>query len=214
MSCLIGHAGAPPPEIRRERDVRSATMTAGELEMPSGPFQLALASLENAELRPEITIERAPAPSRLAPYSVAITAEVEVEGEELASGRFVVLHDPAGQDEWAGTFRLVTLARAPLEPDIAGDPLFAEVGWAWLTEALTAHGASYIAASGTVTRVASEGFGGLADRPPAAEVEIRASWTPADEHLGAHLTAWGDLLCTVAGLPPASPDVTVLPPRR
>jgi Protein of unknown function (DUF3000) len=189
-------------------------MTAGELEMPSGPFQLALASLENAELRPEITIERAPAPSRLAPYSVAITAEVEVEGEELATGRFVVLHDPAGQEEWAGTFRLVTLARAPLEPDIAGDPLFAEVGWAWLTEALTAHGASYIAASGTVTRVASEGFGGLADRPPAAEVEIRASWTPADEHLGAHLSAWGDLLCTVAGLPPASPDVAVLPPRR
>src|SRR5215470_3681178 len=89
----IGHARAPPPEIRRERDVRSATMTAGELEMPSGPFQLALASLENAELRPEITIERAPAPSRLAPYSVAITAEVEVDGEELASGRFVVLHD-------------------------------------------------------------------------------------------------------------------------
>lgn len=188
-------------------------MTAGELEMPSGPFQLALASLENAELRPEITIERAPAPSRLAPESVAITAEVEVEGEELATGRFVVLHDPDGQEEWAGTFRLVTLARAPLEPDIAGDPLFAEVGWAWLTEALTAHGASYIAASGTVTRVASEGFGGLADRPPAAEVEIRASWTPADEQLGAHLSAWGDLLCTVAGLPPASPDVAILPRR-
>lgn len=182
--------------------------------MPSEPFQRALASLETAQLRPEIVIERVPAPARLAPYSVAVTAEVDVEGEELATGRFVVLHDPAGQEEWTGTFRLVTYVRAPLEPDIAGDPLFAEVGWAWLTEALTAHGASYVAASGTVTRVASEGFGGLADRPLAAEVEIRASWTPADEQLGAHLAAWGDLLCTVAGLPPASPDVAILRPSH
>ena len=185
-------------------------MTASELEMPPGPFQRALASLDRAEMRPEVTVERTPAPPRLAPYSLAFTAEVEVEGEELASGRFVVLHDPAGHDEWAGTFRLVTFVRAALEPDIASDPLFAEVGWAWLTEALTAHGASYVSASGTVTRVASEGFGGLAGRLPPAEVEIRASWTPADEELGAHLAAWGDLLCTVAGLPPATPGVSPL----
>ncbi len=189
-------------------------MTAGELEMSTGPFQQALASLDHAELRTEITVERAPAPPRLAPYTLALTAEVEIDGEELASGRFVVLHDPAGHDEWAGTFRIVTFVHAPLEPDIAGDPLFPEVGWTWLTEALTAHGASYVAASGTVTRVASEGFGGLAGQPPAAEVEIRASWTPADAELGSHLAAWGDLLCTVAGLPPAAPDVSVLRPRR
>ncbi|MCI0688364.1 MAG: DUF3000 domain-containing protein, partial [Sporichthyaceae bacterium] len=129
-------------------------------------------------------------------------------------GRFVVLHDPAEPAEWAGTFRLVTYVRADLDPEAAIDPLLAEVGWSWLTEALDVRGARYTAASGTVSRVSSEGFGELADRPPAAEVEIRASWTPLSESLDAHLEAWGELLCTAAGLPPLPPGVTPLRPAR
>ena len=48
----------------------------------------------------------------------------------------------------------------------------------WLTEALDAHGAGYHAASGTVTCVATESFGGMADEDGTAQLEIRASWTP------------------------------------
>jgi hypothetical protein len=177
-------------------------------------FRRAQASLEVAQLRPEVTLSDAPAPTRLAPYALAMTAEVTSDGVELATGRFVILHDPAEPAEWRGAFRLVTYVRADLDPETAIDPLLAEVGWSWLTEALDVRGADYTAESGTVSRVTSEGFGELSDRPPAAEVEIRASWTPVGEDLEPHLAAWGELLCTAAGLPPLPPGVTPLRPAR
>ena len=62
-------------------------------------------------------------------------------------------------------------------------------------------GADFTAASGTVTRVASESFGAIAAEPANAQIEIRASWTPLDDAFGAHLLAWCDLLCTTSGLP-------------
>ena len=62
---------------------------------------------------------------------------------ELATGRLVLLHDPAGHEAWQGTFRVVTYVRAELEPEMASDPLLPGVGWAWLTEALDGHGAGF-----------------------------------------------------------------------
>jgi DUF3000 family protein len=179
-------------------------------------FRRALASLRAATPRPEVVLEETPAPQRLAPHAVALTADVTTSGEddELATGRFVLLHDPAGHEAWAGTFRVVTYVRADLEPEMAVDPLLAGVGWAWLTEALDVHGASFGAASGTVTRVASESFGAIAEDSGSAQIEIRASWTPLDDDFDAHLLAWCDLLCTTAGLPPVAPGVVTLPRRR
>jgi hypothetical protein len=143
-----------------------------------------------------------------------MTADVLAGDEELATGRLVLLHDPAGHEAWQGTFRVVTYARADLEPEIAADPLLPGVGWAWLTEALDGHGAAFAAASGTVTRVASESFGAMAAEPGSAQIEIRASWTPLDDAFGAHLLGWCDLLCTTAGLPPVPAGVTSLSLRR
>ena len=93
------------------------------------------------------------------------------------------------------------------------DPLLAEVGWTWLIEALEAHGAAYSAPSGTVTTVASESFGGMGAEPGTAQIEIRASWTPLGE-LTPHVEAWGELLCTAAGLPPVPEGVATMPSRR
>lgn len=177
-------------------------------------FRRALASLRAATPRPEVVIEETPAPQRLAPHGVALTADVIVGDDELATGRLVLLYDPAGHEAWQGTFRVVTYVRADLEPEIADDPLLAGVGWAWLTEALDGHGATFTAASGTVTRVASESFGAMAAEPGSAQIEIRASWTPLDEAFGAHLLAWCDLLCTTAGLPPVPTGVVPLQNRR
>lgn len=145
---------------------------------------------------------------------MALTADVEVDDDELGTGRFVVLHDPAGHDAWAGTFRIVTFARATVEPDLAGDPLLAEVGWAWLMDFLSEHAAAFHAASGTVTRVESESFGGMADRPATAELEVRASWTPDGLDLARHLLAWADLLCQTCGLQPVPRGVVSLPRQR
>lgn len=183
-------------------------------DSPPETFSRALQSLRSARLRPEVSCDEAPAPQRLAPFSVALTADVTVGDEEVGSGRFVVLHNPDGHEAWDGTFRVVTFARAGLEPEMAADPLVTEVGWSWLLECLGAHDLEPMASSGTVTRVASESFGAMAERPASAEIEIRASWTPTDETLlGDHLTAWGDLLCTAAGLPPLPAGVVPLTRR-
>ncbi|MFE9426284.1 DUF3000 domain-containing protein [Kitasatospora sp. NPDC006697] len=181
----------------------------GKESAPIG-FTAAVQALAAARVRPEVRLSPTPAPRRLAPFAWAVTAEVEVDGEELADGRFVLLHDPAGQEAWQGEFRVVTMARAELEPEIAGDPMLGEVGWSWLMDALQAHGAGYAEPGGTVTHAASQYFGALADRTDSTELELRASWTPADGRFERHLSAWADLLAVCAGLPPAVP--APLPP--
>ncbi|NBM20831.1 DUF3000 domain-containing protein [Streptomyces sp. GC420] len=187
------------------------------------PFRKAVEALRTARLRPEVEIEATRPPQRLAPHTFALEAVVLDGEEELADGRLVLLHDPAGHEAWQGSFRLVTLVRAELEPEIATDPLLPEVSWSWLTGALEARGLAFEEASGTVTRAGSHYFGGLADRVPTTQIEIRASWTPR-EGLGGvpdtagHLAAWCDLLCQIGGLPPvgaADAGVVSLPlPQR
>jgi hypothetical protein len=180
---------------------------------PSAEFAQALADLRAARLRPEVRLTEVPAPQRIAPYAVALTAEVlgRDEDDELASGRFVLLHDPAAPEPWEGVWRAVTFARAELEPELATDPMLGAVGWTWLTGALEGHDASYTAEAGTVTRVVSESFAGLSDRSATVEMEVRASWTPLTAEVGVHLQGWADLLCTIAGLPPLPEGVTALP---
>ena len=157
-----------------------------------------------------------PAPRRLAPHAVAFAAEVTKDGDEVATGRFVVLHDPAGQDGWRGDTRVVAFVSADVDADMAADPSLAEVGWSWLTDALNERGAQHTAAGGTVTRTASLTFGLVENPTETNEVEVRASWSPLHAgdgslDLAVHLRAWCDLLCMTAGLPPAG--VTALQPR-
>ncbi|MGH3446043.1 MAG: DUF3000 family protein, partial [Nocardioidaceae bacterium] len=125
----------------------------------------------------------------------------------------VLLYDPAGNDAWEGNFRCVAYARADIDPEMVADPLLGSVGWSWLVECLQSNGAEFVAPSGTVTKVASEGFGGMADDPSNAELEIRASWSPRGG-LTEHVQAWGDLLCMAAGLPPVPAGVVPMPSRR
>ncbi len=179
-------------------------------------FDRALRTLRAARLRPEVHLVEVPGPGRIAPYTVALTAEVRVPtaDDELASGRFVVLHDPAGHEGWDGTFRLVTHVRAQLEAELGADDLLAEVAWTWFDDALADAGVAPHAAGGTVTRVLSQSFGSLAARPAEVAVEIRASWTALDGDLAPHLQAWAVLLCQAAGLPPLPPGVSAMSSRR
>lgn len=180
-------------------------------------FRRAAHDLLNAIWRPELIVEEIPAPQKIAPFAAAVSADVLVGGEDVGTGRLVLLHDPAGNAAWQGTFRCVTFARADVDPEMVSDPLLARVGWSWLIDALKTHDAEYLAPSGTVTSVSSESFGGMEDEDPRAEVEVRASWTPvlADGvGLAAHAQAWGELLCTTAGLPPLPAGVVAMPARR
>ncbi len=178
-------------------------------------FLEAAAGLRAARLRPEVFVEEMPAPQRIAPFAAALSADVSLDGEEVGTGRIILLHDPAGNTAWDGEFRCVAYVRADLDAELVTDPVLGGVGWSWLTDALQAHGAEHTAASGTVTRVATESFGGMADEPASAQVEIRASWTPVDPTaVTAHVEAWGELLCTAAGLAPVPDGVTAMPSRR
>jgi hypothetical protein len=135
-------------------------------------FAQAVRGLRSVRPRPEITLEEVSPPARLAPYAFAIFATVNREPPatsdeslEVASGRLILLHDPAGHEAWEGTLRLVTYVTAELDAEMATDPLLPEVGWSWLTDALDNHHAPYKAAAGTVTQTLSTRFGDLSERP-------------------------------------------------
>lgn len=180
-------------------------------------FEESVAAITAMTWRPELVIEELPAPQKIAPFAVAVSADVVVHDAELGSGRLVLLHDPVGNPSWEGDFRCVTYARADVDAEMVADPLLTEVGWSWLIDALERNHAAYGAPSGTVTAVSSKAFGAISDDPPRAEIELRASWTPlitSGEQLTQHLAAWSELLCMTAGLPPLPDGVVPILPRR
>lgn len=185
---------------------------------PPPAFVAAVDAVRAAALRSELVVTEIPAPGSLAPYAIALAADVTParhdDDSELGTGRFVLLHDPDAPDAWGGVFRVVCFAQAPLETEIGIDPFVADVTWSWLEDALEARGAKYIAASGTATKIISTGYGELAAQGDGAQLELRASWTPTDTDLGAHVEGWGELLCVLAGLPPAGDGVPLLSSRR
>ncbi|WP_255412627.1 DUF3000 domain-containing protein [Cryobacterium sp. Y62] len=181
-------------------------------------FAAALSMIRRATSRAELVVTEISAPAQLAPYSFALAANITPvrhgKDSELGTGRFILLYDPDEPDGWNGAFRVVCFAQAPLEVEIGLDPFLAEVTWAWLVDALNSRKARYTAASGTATKIISSGFGELAKQGDGAQIELRASWTPLDHNLIAHVEGWGELLCMLAGLPPAGEGVSMLSARR
>ncbi len=172
--------------------------------------------LRAVTFRNDLDVREIPAPQGLAPYAIALAGEVRPDDEgasEYGSGRFVLLFDPASPDAWGGPWRIVCFSQAPLEHDIGVDPLLADVAWSWLVDALRSHGAEYHSESGTATKTLSKGFGSLAAEGDGAQIELRASWSPAGAVAG-HVEAWAELVCMLAGLPPGSEKSAVFRARR
>ncbi len=166
-------------------------------------------------------LQEAPAPQRLAPCTVAMTADMADPDSDLVSGRFVLLHDPDGVDEWDGSFRAVVFVRAELEGDLREDELLHDVGWSWVLEALDVRQCSVTQVGGTVTRTTGRSFGTMAERPADGFVEIRASWTPLEDESGAlvddiaeHAGAWLDLMAHAAGMPLLPAGIATVHSRR
>ncbi|GAA3645151.1 DUF3000 domain-containing protein [Microbacterium marinilacus] len=179
-------------------------------------FAAAQEQLRAATFRSDFVVREIPSPQGVAPHSVALAGDVRPtsEGESpYGTGRFILLHDPSEPDAWGGAWRIVAFAQAPLEPEIGTDPLLADVTWSWLVDALESRSAPYHSASGTATKILSKGFGSLADEGDGAQIELRASWTP-DGDFSAHVGAWAELVCMLAGLPPGSEGIAVLGERR
>jgi hypothetical protein len=193
-------------------------------EAPPPDFRRTVATLGTLRPRPELIVSALDAPPRLAPWTWAFSVEVadstlgraaadDGVDESDTSGRLILLHDPAGQDAWGGTFRLVCFVQARLEPEQLGDEMMPVVGWSWLTEALHDHAAEHVALGGTVTQTSSVRFGDIARSASGArvgavgpirddDVELRASWTPVGTDLSRHAEAFCAFVASAAGLPP------------
>ena len=179
-------------------------------------FAAAADQLRAATFRSDFVVREIPAPGGVAPFSLALAGDVRPTSDgdsQYGTGRFILLHDPSEPDSWGGAWRIIAFAQAPLEPEIGTDPLVADVTWSWLVDALDSRGAAYHSASGTATKILSKGFGTLADEGDGAQIELRASWSP-DGPFDAHLEAWAELVCMLAGLPPGSEGIAVLGERR
>lgn len=179
-------------------------------------FERAAAELRETAFRSDIAVREIASPQGLAPFSVALAADVrpDADGESIyGTGRFILLHDPEEPDGWDGAWRIVIFAQAPLETEIGTDPLLAEVTWSWLVDALDSRDAVYHSASGTSTKTLSTGFGGLAQEGDGAQIELRASWSPSAP-FRPHVEAWAELIGMLAGLPPGSEDIAVFGARK
>jgi hypothetical protein len=172
-------------------------------------FRRAVEALRSVVPRPELTLVDIDPPRRLAPHSYALGVQLAENQLRPAPGqpevdltaRLVLLHDLEARDAWAGTFRLVTYLRAPLDPEQADDPLLLALGWSWLTDALEICRAAYTALGGTVTRTCSTRFGDIPGPTRTDEVEVRASWTPVDLEFGRHAEAFYRFVTHAIGLP-------------
>lgn len=193
----------------------------------AGAFADLQAELQSIRTRPEILVKTGPSPAKLAPHAISLNATVEIAGQPVADGRLVILHDPAGQDSWHGTWRIILMASADVDTSTAEDPVLIDMGWTWLEEALGERELAVGSFGGTVTRTASHSYGILEDRPATADLQIRASWTPAVDqpHPGVprertalvireHVAAWLDLMALITALQPYQEGLSHLDGRR
>lgn len=173
-------------------------------------FRAAIDAMHTAAVHSAIELNPIRPPQRLAPYAYALGAEVEHADEAVvpeqsegdAFGRLILLYDPNGAEAWAGTMRLVAYFQADVDEDLAVDPLLPDVAWSWLVDALEQRHEEVSALGGTVTATSSVRFGEITGPPRAHQLELRASWTPHTDQLGAHVEAFCEVLASAAGLPP------------
>ncbi len=179
-------------------------MTTSADPIAPAAFQAALDELTRVRIRPEIELGELPAPTRLAPWSHAVSASAVWGGDrpESASGRLILLYNPDGVTAWDGTLRVVIFVTAEVDYEIANDPLLPDVAWSWLTDCLESSGVAFTALGGTVTSTSSTRFGDISGPGRTDDLELRASWTATDDNVGLHLSAFTELLAIAAGLPP------------
>lgn len=175
------------------------------------PFVSMLRPLSQLTLREEITVTQIPAPKGIAPEALAIAAEINHEiSSDHGVSRLVMCRDPQEPEGWNSAYRIIGYAKSPVEVHMAKDELMSEMPWEWLKDSLSSRGVSFTSEAGTTTTILSTGHGALIAQPQHAEIEIRASWAPADSNLLPHVEAWLELLGLISGLPPVQGGIARL----
>lgn len=178
-------------------------------------FDSLVESARSATLPREVAVHEIEAPSGLAPNAIAFSADVIAGTGHLdrGTGRLIILDDPEEPVAWGGRTRAIIFAQSPLEIDLGSDEMYSAATWATLADELHDANAHYVNAAGTVTRVISTGFGDLAQQGRGTQVEVRASWSPADWNARSHVEAWARFVCRLAGFPPQPEGVTNITAR-
>lgn len=177
-------------------------------------FAAAITAVRAVPSGPHLALREIPAPQGLAPHAFALTADVDPDMNIAGpgTGRLVLLYDEQPPATWGGRFRIVAFGQAPIETTVGDNREFADLAWVWLRESLEAHATEYTALSATVTRTYSTGYGLLDEHEDGAEIELRASWTPTDGNLAAHVLAWGEMMLRMSGHPPSREGAVRLRP--
>lgn len=175
-------------------------------------FRDAVEAMSAAKVRKELSVAPIRPPQRLAAHSYAVGLEVlhsEAEQGDVpefsegdAFGRLILLHDPAGDEAWQGSLRLVAYIQADIDNDMASDPALPKAAWSWLTEALDGAATGYTALGGTVTSTTSVRYGDISGPPETHQLELRASWTPLHSGISDHVEALARVLAAAAGMLP------------
>lgn len=191
-------------------------MSAAPDEQLPPEFEGALRTVADVEFRDDIHVTDIPAPAGIAPFARAWSATIDPRSSDGDHGtaRLVILYDPSAPESWSGRFRAVCFAKAPLDQSMGEDPFLPEVAWSWLMDALAQRGATFSREAGTASTIISTGFGELESDRVGTEIEMRVSWSPGGDELGAHVEAWSEFVGMLAGLPPQVEGVTALQPGR
>lgn len=188
---------------------------ATSFDQPAPPiFQSAVTAMRAWQQSSHISVVELPAPQGIAPFTFALSAEIDQPGQLYTEGWLTLLHDPVGHHSWDGTLRLVSHVIVDLDHSHTIDQPRPTTMWTWLINALRQQDAPYRAAAGTATFTSEVKLGALAKSTTADDVsqgddphdgrdhetfaELRASWTPAANSLGAHAKAWSKLLTNAA----------------
>ncbi|MBP3222890.1 MAG: DUF3000 family protein [Actinomycetaceae bacterium] len=165
-------------------------------------FTQAVTSLKNHIFPPEIHITQIPPPLHLAPYSVALHADITdtTTHTYLGEGSFVLLYDHEEQENWNGNMRITLFATTPIDPLLSEDPLLGEVTWSYLKDSFHHVNAAFHSLHGTVTKVYNETFSDVTSENSDAHIELRASLTPETPNCASHLQGWSLLLSTLSGI--------------
>ena len=214
-TCLAHRGGTETTRFYRRASTEAPLLIAKfscvtETQAPPPAFSDAVSSMLSATLRPDIELSTIRPPQKLAPFSHAVGLEV-IKAAQLhvpetsdddAFGRLILLHDPRAEESWDGPMRLVAYIQADMDAAVAEDPLLPQVAWQWLTEAFDENNVDFSNLGGTVTTTNSVRYGEIGGKPQAFQLEMRASWTAADNQLAPHVESFAQVLANVAGLPP------------
>ena len=158
-------------------------MTLASPSMADPEFQHALEEFATMQWRSGIKAEEIGSPQRIAPFSIAMALDFVEDDEELGTGRLILLHDPSGNENWEGRFRLVSYV--------------AHRALAGTVTASYGHGFGELRTRQAEVEV-------RASWSPVLD---------ANHRITVHLSAWQDLLGHISGRPPLPRGVVQFPGR-